>query len=354
MSDYNKYKDTRADRIYDFIDSLLFQPYSVLRHIWKQLLLLSAMISFGAAVYMIYQALDPLTAIVASVSTISTIGFYAPPLNTMPDLEKVLLIVIMIVSVGSAASMVQGVVTSVVKRELWTEDVDKLRIQRMKDHVVIIGYTQIGRYVAQRLIEMNYRFCAVTREKSNVSELQKLNIPFILSDLKSPVEVLTQANIASASAVVLALENDDTNMLYALTAKFMKKGIRVISVNNDHKLLKGMKESGIDVVLPIYFMVGSVAAYSVVSESVLGALQGGDSAISGRHIVQISVRGGSKLEGMQLKDIPVDVLLIMRNNEMIKYVTPDFRVMNGDRLICLTDHESIRQLNLMNEEPRGP
>ena len=352
MSDHNKYKDTRRDKIYNFIGSLLFQPYSVLKHIWKQLLLLSAMIFFGAIVFMTFQALDPLSALVASVSTISTIGFYAPPLTTMPDLEKALLIIIMIVSVGSAASLVQGIVTSVVKKELWAEDIDKIRIQRMKDHVIVIGYTQIGRFVAQRLIEMNYKFCVVTREKSNMNELQKLNIPFILSDLKSPVEVLTQANIASASALVLALESDDTNMLYALTAKFMKKGIRVISVNNDYRLSKGMKESGIDVVLPIYFMVGSVAAYSVASESVLGALHGGDSAISGRHIVQISVRGGSKLDGMQLKDVPVDVLLIIRNNEMIKYLVPEFRITSGDKLICLTDHESIRRLNILNEEPQ--
>ncbi len=353
LNDYNRYRDTKADRLYNFIESVLFQPYSVLKHIWKQLILLLAMVSFGAAIFIFYQALDPLTAIVASVSTISTIGFYAPPLNAMPNLEKILLIVIMIVSVGSAASMVQGVVTSVVKKELWTEDMDRMRIQRMKDHIIIVGYTHIGRYVAQRLVEMNYRFCVITREKGNIKELQELNMPFILSDLKSPVEVLTQANVSSASSIVLALEDDDTNMLYALTAKFMKNGIRIIAINNDHKLMEGMKKAGIDVVLPIYFMVGSVAAYSVASESVLGAMQGGDSLISGRHIVQIEVKNGSRLEGMQLKDIPVDVLLVIRSGEMLKYNVPDFKVVGGDRLICLTDHESIKQVNQMNEEPRG-
>jgi len=348
----NKYKDTKIDRINNFIDSIVLQPYSVLKHIWKQLLLLTAMISFGALIFIYYQALDLLSAIVASVSTISTIGFYAPPLNSMPNLEKVLLIVIMIVSVGSAASMVQGVVTSVIKRELWTEDIDKMRIQRMSGHVIVLGYSHIGRYVAQRLIEMNYKFCIVTREKENLKELQELNIPFILSDLKSPVEVLDQAKVSEASTIVLALENDDTNMLYALTAKFMKKDIRIIAINNDYKLLDGMKKAGIDVVLPIYFMVGSVAAYSVASEHVLGAIQGGDAIIAGRHIVQIDVRKGSKLEGTAIKNIPVDVLMLIRNSEIIRYITPESIVMNGDRLVCLTDHESIKILNQMNEQPQ--
>ncbi|MGC8557422.1 MAG: potassium channel family protein [Nitrososphaeria archaeon] len=352
MKGDNKYKDTKKDRLYDLVESVLFQPYAVIKHIWKQLVLLGAMISFGAAIFMNYQALDPLSAVVASISTISTIGLYAPPLNTMPSLEKILLIVIMIVSVGSAASMVQGVVTSVIKRELWTEDIDKMRIQRMSGHVIVMGYSQIGRYVAQRLIEMNYKFCVVTRVKENVKELQELNIPFILSDLKSPVEVLTMAKISDATAIVLALENDDTNMLYALTAKFMKNGIRIISINNDHKLMDGMKKAGIDVVLPIYFMVGSVAAYSVASEHVLGAIQGGDSNISGRHIVQIDVNKGSELDGASLKDIPVDVLMIIRNGELMKYNTPDTRVMHDDKLICLTDHDSIKKLNDMNERLR--
>jgi voltage-gated potassium channel len=348
----NKYKDTKTDRIYDFVESVFFQPYAVIKHIWKQLLLLGAMISFGAAIFMTYQALDPLTAVVASISTISTIGLYAPPINSMPDLEKILLIVVMLVSVGSAASMVQGVVTSVVKRELWSEDIDKMRIQRMSGHVIVMGYSQIGRYVAQRLIEMNYRFCVVTRVKENIKELQDLNIPFIISDLKSPVEVLTMAKVSDASAIVLTLENDDTNMLYALTAKFMKNGIRIISINNDHKLMDGMKKAGIDVVLPIYFMVGSVAAYSVVSEHVLGAIQGGDINISGRHIVQINVNRGSLLDGTSLKDIPVDVLMIIRNGELMKYNTPDTTVMHDDKLICLTDHDSIKKLNQMNEQSR--
>jgi len=348
MEASKRYRESINDRFLNFLGNVVLQPYSIFRHVWRQMTLLIGMIAFGAFIFMYYQALGPLSSIVASVSTISTIGFYAPPLGSMPSLEKVLLILIMLVSVGSAASMVQGVVTSVVKRELWTEDLDKMRIERMDDHIIVLGYSQIGRYIAQRLIEMGYKFCVITRVKENIKELQDLSIPFILSDLKSPVDVLNQAKISTASAIILALENDDTNMLFALTAKFMNRETRSIAINNNRLLMEGMKKAGIDVVLPIYSMVGSVAAYSVVSDNVLGAIHGGDSALAGRHIVQEDVRENSKLDGAALKDVQVDVLLIIRDNRMIRFLTPDFKVVHGDKLMCLTDHESLKYLNQMN------
>ncbi|MCL4340174.1 MAG: NAD-binding protein [Thaumarchaeota archaeon] len=348
MEASKKYRESINDRFLNFLGDVILQPYSIFRHVWKQAILLMGMITFGASIFIYYQALDPLSAIVASVSTISTIGFYAPPLGSMPSLEKVLLILIMIVSVGSAASMVQGVVTSVVKKELWTEDLDEMRIKRMDKHIIVLGYSQIGRYISQRLIEMGYKFCVITRVKENIKELQELGIPFILSDLKSPVDALNNAKINTASAIIMALENDDTNMLFALTAKFMNKSIRTIAINNDRLLIEGMKKAGIDVVLPIYSMVGSVAAYSVISDNILGVIHGGDNALAGRHIVQVEVRDNSKLDGASLKEVQVDVLSIIRDSKMVRFLTPDFKVIRGDKLMCLTDHESLKYLNQMN------
>ena len=348
-----KYRDAAADRFYDFVDDVLFQPYSILRHIWRQLAVLTAMVIAGAAFFIYFQALDPLTALVASVSTISTIGFYAPPLSSMPNLEKVLLILIMIVSVGSAASMVQGVVSSVVRRELWTEDMDRRRIRRMEGHVIILGYTQIGRYVAQRLIEMGDRFCVVTRNRDNLKELQDLNIPFVFSDMKSPVDALTQANVQGASAIVLALEDDDVNMLYAMTARFMNGLIKEISVNNDRRLADGMRKAGIDVVLPIYSMVGSVAASSVHSGGILGAIFDGEGGLAGGHIVRVDVARGSGLDGAALREIPAHVVLVIRGKDTLEYLPPDFRTMAGDGLICLADNRGARLLNEMNRPADG-
>ena len=89
-------------RANDLLDLLLYGPFSILRHIGIQLLLLIFMFGFGTAVFSYYQHLGLLTAFVAAVSTITTIGIYAPNIVGMAPLELVLLAVMFIVSVGLA------------------------------------------------------------------------------------------------------------------------------------------------------------------------------------------------------------------------------------------------------------
>jgi hypothetical protein len=75
----------------------------------------------GAAILGSYNHLPPLSAILASVSTITTIGLYVPNqgnFQTMPSLEAALLIVMIIVSVGAGASIVQSTVGTVAKGAL--------------------------------------------------------------------------------------------------------------------------------------------------------------------------------------------------------------------------------------------
>jgi Trk K+ transport system NAD-binding subunit len=65
-------------RANDLLDLVLYGPFSILRHIGIQLLLLIFMFGFGTAVFSYYQHLGLLTAFVEAVSTITTIGIYAP------------------------------------------------------------------------------------------------------------------------------------------------------------------------------------------------------------------------------------------------------------------------------------
>ena len=105
----------------DFLDLVVYSPFYIVKAIWIQLIVLASMFALGALIFMHYQGLDPLSALLGAVSTITTIGLYAPNIVIMPALEKVLLIVGIIVSVGSAASLLQATFTAAMKRELLTQ-----------------------------------------------------------------------------------------------------------------------------------------------------------------------------------------------------------------------------------------
>ncbi len=336
-----KYRLRFSIRVRVFFDRLFLHPYSVFKHTWKQIAVLGTMIAFGALVFSYFQHLDPLSALLASVSTISTIGLYAPPITSIPNIEKVLLIGIILTSVGSAASLVQGVMNSVVKSDLWEDELQKDKIKYMKNHTIILGYTHIGRYVAERLLSTNKDFCIITRKKENIDELKKLGIPYIISDLTSPIDALIEANVQNARAIILTLESDEQNMLFALTAMHLNPNIRTIAVNNSEQAYESLKKAGIEFVIPIYRIVGAMLASSVITESVVGVITDSAFKLSGMQIVEVSVKQCSKINGMKVKELPFDYFMLMREGRPIKYLTAEEELKPGDRIIAIVNFSDL-------------
>jgi hypothetical protein len=128
-------------------------------------MLIVVMFFVGTLVFQHYQGLDWLTGLLASVSTITTIGIYAPNIVAMPGVEKIFLVIIFIVSVGAAASLVQGTVTSVLKKELFVSEMDELKARDLKGHVIVMGYSFLGKYVAVRLKELGLTPVVITRNE---------------------------------------------------------------------------------------------------------------------------------------------------------------------------------------------
>ena len=129
----------------------MYAPTYLLKALYRQLVILAGMFGLGAAVFSYYNGLPPLGALLASVSTITTIGLYVPNggnFYTINQNEELLLILMIIVSVGAAASLLQATVNAVVNGDLARGEVEKSLIKRMKRHVIIFGYAQLGRYVA--------------------------------------------------------------------------------------------------------------------------------------------------------------------------------------------------------------
>ena len=116
----------------------------------------------------------PLTALLGSVSTITTIGIYSPNIIVMPVLEKVLLIVGIIVSVGSAASLLQATFAAAMKRELLTQTLSTRKINRMKNHVIVVGYKFLGKYVIESLKSMASELVVIAVLSFSASRLSKM------------------------------------------------------------------------------------------------------------------------------------------------------------------------------------
>ena len=121
----------------------LYASLVLARNVYKELIVADAMFASGAAVFSYYDHPEPINATLASVSTITTIGLYTPNggnFRTLNGTEASLLIALIIVSVGAAASLLQGTVSSVVNGDLARGAAERRLIKRMKGHVIVFGY----------------------------------------------------------------------------------------------------------------------------------------------------------------------------------------------------------------------
>ena len=149
----------------------IYGPFVFLRAIYRQFILLGIMLAIGAAIFSFYDNIQPLEALLASVSTITTIGFYIPHGNnflTMNPWESVLLIIMILISVGAGASILQSSINTIVKGDLAKSLAEKKLLQKLKQHVIVLGYTHWGRYVTEKLEELGTRQCNNNKGSSHL------------------------------------------------------------------------------------------------------------------------------------------------------------------------------------------
>ena len=337
----------------DFIDILAYTPYYIVKAIWIQLSVIASMFVFGALIFMRYQGLDPLTALLGAVSTITTIGIYAPNIVTMPVLEKVLLIVGIIISVGSAASLLQATFTAAMKRELLSQALATRKINRMKNHVIVVGYKFLGKYVAEGLKSIGSEFVVIAKDNDQLETLRKEGVEAVGGPTTHIYETLKKAGVERASHLISTFDDDGDNMLTILTAKKLNKNIHAVSIINDKELLESAKAAGADTVAPIYDIIGQMLASSTISNEVAGIVL--SEKLKSKYVVGFEITS----QGLKYGDIDRGdpILLVYRNNEIIHNLTADFGLQKGDFVYILADNQSAasfkKRLDLLSSRNKN-
>lgn len=167
----------------------------------------------------------PLDAVYRTVTTITTVGFQQPkPLGTG---EKVFMIVLVLVGVGTALyalgalieMLVEGQLAGVFERRRMERE-----ISRMSGHVVLCGWGRVGRAVADQLARYGVEFVIVDADAQLLSELP---YPKVAGDATDDA-VLHQAGIDRARALVAAMSNDAANLYVILSGRSLNPDLLIV------------------------------------------------------------------------------------------------------------------------------
>jgi voltage-gated potassium channel len=225
-------------------------------------------------------------------------------------------------------------------------------IAALRNHVLVCGTGDVGRYVIEELLLTKRPFVAIDMDEEPLQKLaEERPFPYMVGDATDEA-ILMQAGIKTAVGVVCSLPNDRDNLFLAMTCRLLNPKLRIVAKTHDIKLLQRIKNAGADAVISPQFIGGLRLVSEMVRPTVVSfldrMLRDTDAAM---RVEEVCIEPGSRLAGKRLNEGGIAKLgiLVMAiqapNAESFTYVPASDSVLQpGCTLIVLGDADRVARL----------
>jgi voltage-gated potassium channel len=215
--------------------------------------------------------------------------------------------------------------------------------------VVVLGGGRVGRAVHRNLVAAGHPCRVVEKQAARVRNLPREDV--VIGDA-ADLEVLREAGIDDAPAVVVTTHDDDTNVYLTLYARKLRPRAEILGRVELDRNVTTMHRAGADFVLS-YATMGAIEAWN--------ELRGDSTLLLAEGLVLFRVPVPSSLAGRTLRssDIPattgVTVIGIVRGSEGASDPHPDDPLPAGGELLLIGDDEAEERFfaRYVNPPPRG-
>lgn len=223
-----------------------------LRYFLVSLTILFLIPIFGTmAIYLIEPTVDTLwEAFYFTIITIFTVGYgdFAPTTTT----SQVVAVIIVVIGFTAVITTLQSLFNLVISQDLREELGLPVRRTRMKNHIILCGYGNVGQRIYEQLKEKDDKFVIVERDQSRVAHLVDQDVAVISGDATEN-DTLLRANVHEAKAIVLTM-HDPTNIMTVIAAKSLNPGIYIVSEVEDARNIEVLRKLGADEIVQCFEM----------------------------------------------------------------------------------------------------
>ncbi len=319
-------------------------------------LLITFMIAFGTAGYMVIEGWNFLDSLYMTVTTLTTVGYREVH---QPSSRGMVFTIILIVSgVGTvlyALTIGARVIIEGELREIFGRKKLEKMLRELSGHYIICGYGRMGKIIAKELREEKVKFVVIEK---NPEALDGEQGTLTVKGDATRDEVLIETGIHRARGLISVLPTDAENLFVVLSARVLNPNLlivaRAIEDGSERKLLR----AGATKVVSPYHIGGLRMAHTVLKPTVVDFLE--FATRSGNlelQMQEIQIQEGSKLIGQTLeecgigRDLGVIVVAIKQQTGDTRF-NPTFRstVGTGDTLIALGERSKLK---FVEEMARG-
>lgn len=336
-----------------------------IRHVFIAFSLVAVVIVFGILGYMIIEKWNFVDAIFMTAMTLSTVGYGLPkPLDYNGYLFTTILIVIGI----STYLYAIGVVTSFLldgdlRKYMRLRRMIKM-IEKMEDHCIVMGGSEVGKYVVKQLALRKRPFVFVTPNPERVDEVKQIvkdiinenDFFYIVGDAMDE-QTLVKAGINKANTLVVTLSDDSLNVYVSLMARNMNKSLKIISEADNVTAIKRLRYAGVDNALSATEIVGSRMASLVLNPALQSFMdivhQSNNISLK---LEEVLVNVKSNIVGKSIKETDIRektgllVVAIQSGTDFKFNPDPSTIINSGDVLVVIeSDEKQSKKLREMAE-----
>jgi voltage-gated potassium channel len=328
------------------------QGFVQFRKVFIILLMSVIAIIFGTVGYMILEGYSLIDAYYMTMITITTVGFLE--VHPLSDAGRVFTTILLVSNIGIffyGATTIVGLVIEGEFRNFYKNYNVKKKISELKDHVIVCGYGRNGKQVCLELKDDKYPYLIIEKRENIVEELkQNQNILFIDRDATEE-EVLIDAGIKNAKAIITTLPEDPDNVYVVLTARELNPDITIISRASNESSVNKLKRAGANNVIMPEKIGGAHMAALVMKPDIMefiAELTGQSSDIS-LTFEELSLQDISKeFVGRTIRDLDIRnktganiIGLRMSDGEFVINPLPETELNQNTKLIALGNSNQI-------------
>jgi CPA2 family monovalent cation:H+ antiporter-2 len=266
------------------------------------------------------------------------------------------------------------------RRRRWDLEPRREEVDRLENHVVVIGYGPAGRSLVQTIREAGIPYVIVELNTHSVADLEQHGERVLYGDAGRP-HILEIAGIERAKICAIAINDPSAAGRIVELASFMNPTIEIIVRARFVTDVDDLRQSGASAVIPDE-MEAAVALVSRVLRSyripreqvravrsriraeVLGGRAAPAPALQvsegGLQVREVAVREGALAANVTLEELSLrrshglTVVAIQRNGTSIRNPSGEHRVLPGDRLIVTGPSEGFtRSAHLFRTQLEG-
>jgi voltage-gated potassium channel len=303
-----------------------------------------------------YYVLEPqyslFDALYMTVITLTTVGY--AEVHELSTTGRVFTIFLLLGGVFSLFYVATEFLRAVVSGEL-QELMGRQRMARslaeINGHTIVCGYGRMGKFVCKELSKQKMPFVIIDRREEALRELRLPHGLALVGDATSD-EVLKQAGVDRAVALVTVAASDADNLYITMSGRLLNEGLIIVARAENEQAEEKLRRAGATRVVAPYAIGGSKVAQAVLRPNVLDFI---DLATRTEHLeLQIEetlIGPGSPLAGCAVGDsrlrqeLGVIVVAIKKQGGRMVYTpTPDAKIEAGDTLIALGRRDQLDKL----------